>query len=307
MFGAKTKVERVLDVKALNGESPAWDAARGELVWVDIRRPAIHAFNPKTMKDRLWELPSWIGCMALTQTGAVMALRTGFYHLTFETGILKLLAHAPFDQRRFIFNDGKCDPRGRFFAGTMFVPLQPAEHAENEGKERPLYRYDGADPQGVEVWKPVTDPVGTSNGLAWSPDGRLMYHSDTAKKTIWVYDYDEAAGLPRNKRVFAIVNSKDGGPDGATVDSAGFYWCAVYGAGEVLRFDPDGKVERRVKTPTKFPTMPALGGADMKTMFVTSANWPLPEAKRGTTPDGDLFAFEAPAPGLPASYFAGGI
>jgi sugar lactone lactonase YvrE len=304
---ARTDVERVLDVKALNGESPAWSETSNELIWVDIRKPAIHAFNPKTMTDRLWELPSWIGCMALTKdgaaTGAVMALRTGFYHIDFATGTLHLLATAPFDQRRFIFNDGKCDRRGRFFAGTMFVPLAPAEHAKNEGTKRPLYRYEGANTAREEVWKPVTDPVGTANGLAWSPDGQLMYHADTERKTIWVYDYDEEAGLPHNKRIFAEIGHGESGPDGATVDAEGFYWCALFSGGEVLRFDPAGKLERRVAMPTRYPTMPCLGGENMKTMFVTSASWPLPEAKRGKTPDGDLYAFEAPAPGLAASYF----
>ncbi|HET9146612.1 MAG TPA: SMP-30/gluconolactonase/LRE family protein [Acetobacteraceae bacterium] len=292
-----THVEQVLEVKALNGESPAWSEARGELIWVDIRYPSINAFDPKTRRNRFWELPSWIGCFGLTETGAAMALRTGFYHLDFETGGLDFIAPTPFDQRRFIFNDGKCDRRGRFFAGTMFVPLKPGQHAEAEGKSRPLFRYDGAG-----EWKRVTDPVQTSNGLAWSPDGRRMYHSDTDKKLVWVYEYDEDAGLPRNKRMFADLSSGEGGPDGATVDSEGFYWCALFGGGELLRFDPSGKLERRVKLPTRFPSMPALGGEGLKTMFVTSANWKLPPEERGKTPDGDLFAFEAPAPGLPASH-----
>ena len=298
MTRSRTDVDRVLDVKALNGESPGWDDARGELIWVDIRAPAIHAFNPKTLSDRVWELPSWIGCMAPTQDGAVMALRTGFYHLSFETGILDMIGPAPFDQRRFIFNDGKCDRQGRFFCGTMFTPLQPAKQADIQGKERPLYRYEG---QGK--WEPVTEPVGTSNGLAWSPDGRTMYHSDTEKKKIWVYDYEEETGTPRNRRVFVDAETLGGGPDGATVDAEGFYWCALFGGGAVLRFDPSGKLDRRVDMPTKYPTMPCLGGADRKTMFVTSANWTLPEAQRGKTPDGDLYAFEAPAPGLPANYY----
>jgi sugar lactone lactonase YvrE len=301
MAPKQTDVERVLDVKALNGESPAWSEQRGALIWVDIRGSAIHAFDPKTLSNRQWELPSWIGCMAPSETGAVMALRTGFYHLTFDDGALEFLAHTPFDQRRFIFNDGKCDRRGRFFAGTMFAPLKPAEQAGNEGKERPLYRYDGQ-----ARWTAATDPVGTSNGLDWSPDGRVMYHSDTEKKLIWRYDYDEEAGLPHGRRVFADLSGGEGGPDGATVDSEGFYWCAMFGAGEVLRFDPAGAIERRVKMPTKYPTMPCLGGEGMRTVFVTSANWTMPEAKRGKTPDGDLFAFEAPAPGLPASYFRAG-
>ncbi|MBW4092299.1 MAG: SMP-30/gluconolactonase/LRE family protein [Proteobacteria bacterium] len=291
-------VRTVLAVKALNGERPGWSIARQRLFWVDIRGPNLHEFNPVDGTDRFWEMPSWIGCHALTSAGAVVALRTGLYHFDIEADTLTATAVAPFDTRRFIFNDGRCDRRGRLFAGTMYVPLNPAPDLDDAAQRTPLWRYDGNG-----RWSEATPPVATSNGLAWSPDGRRMYHADTARKRIWCYEYDEATGTAANRAVFADLSDSAGAPDGATVDRDGFYWCAVYGGGELRRYDPAGVVERRVAMPTIYPTMPALGGADLTTMFVTSANWQLPKAQRGRTPDGDLFAFEAPCPGLPPSLF----
>ncbi len=133
-----------------------------------------------------------------------------------------------------------------------------------------------------------------------------MYHADTDPKTIWAYDYDEATGTAENRRVFAQVEVADGqgGPDGASVDSHGFYWCAVFANGCLLRFDPDGRLERRIAMPVKYPTMPAFGGADLKTLFVTSATWPIPVHERKSHPlEGGLFAMEAPVAGMLPSLF----
>ena len=289
-------VELVLRAGALNGERPGWDERRQKLFWVDIRGPALHLFDPATGEDTAWDLPAWIGCFALDQDGdAVVALATGLYHIALATGALTPLAHAPFDGRRFIFNDGRCDPRGRFFGGVMYLPLAPGDQSAG-AKASPLWRYDGDG-----RWTAVTDPVSMSNGLAWSPDGCTMYHADTEPKTIWAYDYDLDTGTPSNKRVFAQVEVEDraGGPDGATVDSDGFYWCCLYANHALLRFDPDGRIERRVPMPVKYPTMPALGGPDLKTLFVTSATHDLSPEERVRHPDeGGLFALEAPVAGL---------
>ncbi len=297
---AQTNVDLVLPAHALNGERPGWDDAAQQLYWVDIRKPALHCFDPLTLEDRYWELPAWIGCFALAEDGAVVALATGLYHIHFETGQLTPLAHSPFDARRFIFNDGRCDPLGRFFAGTMYLPLHPGDQSGDQ-QGTPLWRYDGDG-----RWTGVTDPVKLSNGLAWSPDGRTMYHSDTEPKIIWAYDYDLETGTPSNKRVFAEIDVEDksGGPDGASVDSDGFYWCALYANHALVRLDPDGRIERRISMPVKYPTMPAFGGSDLRSIFVTSANWPLTPEERAERPDeGSLFRLEAPVPGVPPNRY----
>jgi len=222
----------------------------------------------------------------------VVALRTGLFDFTFADGSLRFLAPTPFDSRRFVFNDGGLDRQGRFWIGPMYEPLEPGD-ASPAPKDLPFWRYDGGG-----RWHAGTRPVKTANALAWSPDGRTMYFGDTLGKTIWAADYDPNLGLPLNERVFARVEEGTG-PDGASVDADGFLWCAIHGAGKVLRFDPQGRVEREVRMPVQYPTMPTFGGADLRTVYVTSANHTLSEAEKRQRPqEGNLFAFEAPVAGL---------
>ncbi len=293
-------VDLVLGAKALNGERPGWHAGRQKLFWVDIREPALHAFDPVTGTDQAWEMPAWIGCYALTDSGALVALRTGLHGFDIDTGALTFAAAAPFDPRRFIFNDGRCDRVGRFYAGPMYLPLRPGDQ-DLGSQKAPLWRYE---PPGR--WRAVSPDVKTSNGLAWSPDGRTMYHSDTDQKVIWACDYDEATGAIENRRIFATVEveNQQGGPDGATVDRDGFYWCAVFANSCLLRFDPDGTLERRVEMPVRYPTMPSFGGPDLGTLYVTSATWPMPESERQKHPqEGGLFALDPPAKGFASAIF----
>lgn len=288
-----TDVRCVLDARSLNGECPTWDDRRNVLFWVDIREPALHAFDPADGSDRRWEMPSWIGCIALGEREIAVALRTGLHALDPETNALRFLAPPPFDPRNMIFNDGGCDPAGRLLAGPMHAPLDPP--SEVRPKALPLWRYERG------RWVEMSPPVATSNGLAWSPDGRTMYHSDTEQHTIWRYDYDAGSGDAANRRVFARLDVADGGPDGAAVDRDGFYWCAVFANGCLMRFDPAGKLERRVDLPVRYCTMPAFGGPGLETLFVTSAAWPLPAEERARNKlEGGLFALPAPVAGLPA-------
>ncbi len=248
-------IEQLTQAGVLNGESPLWNPATGRLVWIDVRGPALHEFDPATGKDRAWEMPAWIGACYLTQTGLTLTLRSGLFDFDPASTALAFRSGPPFDPRRFTFNDGRCDRQGRLFAGPMLAALAPV--AETGASTAPLWRYDGPG-----MWTPITEPVRTSNGLAWSPDGRVMYHADTRAKTVWAYDYDPASGAAANRRVFATVDLPGAsGPDGATVDRDGFYWVAVFGGACLLRFDPAGTLERRVDLPCRYPTMPAFGGA----------------------------------------------
>jgi sugar lactone lactonase YvrE len=299
---AAAPVQRVGDAQALNGECPQWDELRQRLYWVDMRRPGLHAYEPGSGRSLSWEMPAWIGCYGLRRDGRiVVALRTGLQLFDPQDGSLTWLAAAPYDARRFCFNDGRCDRQGRLIAGPMHQPLADGESAPPGEAAGPLWRYDGHGGL-VALGLP---PVRISNGLAFSPDGRTLYHSDTPTKTSWACDYDQHSGTAHNQRVFARVDEggSDGGPDGATVDCEGFYICAVFGGGCLLRFDPAGRLERRIPLPVRYPTMPALGGADLSTLYVTSASFPL--QRPGAAPDpmaGGLFALRAPAAGLPTSY-----
>ena len=155
------------------------------------------------------------------------------------------------------------------------------------------------------VLVPQGNDATLSNGLAWSPDGRTMYHSHTMSGDIYAWDYEPATGEMTRGRLFAHVDGAPG-PDGAEVDSEGFYWSAINGQGRILRFDPDGRIEREIAVPFKYPTMIAFGGADLRTAFVTSGRWAIADKDAADHPlDGGIFAFDAPAPGLPTSRWAG--
>ena len=290
-----------LRLQSLNGESPRWDQSRGVLAWVDTRAPSVNVFDPETGINQAWEMPSWIGCAVLSRHGVLCALRTGLYDFELEKGSLHQVGLPPYDVRRFIFNDGGCDPVGRFLVGEMYLPLAPGDEKERAPDKAPLFRYS---PNGT--WIDMAASVKTSNGLAWSPDGRTMYQSDTASKQIFAFDYDVATGQASKRRVFASVETTDAshGPDGAAVDQDGFYLSAIFGEGHLLRFDPDGRLERRIDLPVQYPTMPAYGGPDLTRVYVTTANWPIEAGERPKRPlEGGLFSFELPVPGLPTNIF----
>jgi sugar lactone lactonase YvrE len=292
--------------EALNGEGPQWDEQSKRLYWVDMHRPSLRAFEPAGCRTLSWEMPAWIGCFGLLHDGdLVLALRSGLALFDPEDGSLRSLAGAPYDQRRFCFNDGGCDRAGHFLVGPMYHPLAPVDGSRDAPQEAPIWRCRDSDGDVIGLDPLALPAVRISNGLAFSPDGRTLYHADTPKKTIWACDYDPATGAVENHRVFALVDEGGdaGGPDGATVDRDGYYVCAVFGAGCLLRFDPDGKLERRLPLPVRYPTMPAFGGDDLATLYVTSASFPRRAGKTDRNPAaGGLFALPAPVPGLPTSY-----
>ncbi|HKT54286.1 MAG TPA: SMP-30/gluconolactonase/LRE family protein, partial [Caulobacteraceae bacterium] len=151
-----------------------------------MRAPALNWLDPETAEQQVWPMPDWIGCYAFTDDGGVLvALRGGLYQFDPRSGALRWLANPPYDSQRFCFNDGGCDPAGHFLVGPLYAPK--AARACGVDRAAPVWRYDHG------AWRAVTPPVQIANGLAWSPDGRLLYHADTAKKTIWAVDYDPAS------------------------------------------------------------------------------------------------------------------
>ena len=283
-----------LDVRASLGECPVWSAAEQALYWVDINAPSLNRFDPATGSNRAMPMPSSIGCFALRKRGGfVVALRDGIWLAQPDGKLERKVVAAPYDPAHHRFNDGRCDPQGRFFAGTM--------NEKRDGPSGALYRID-ADFSIAEIFGNVT----ISNGLAWSPDGRTMYHVDTPTLTISAYDFDAASAMPSKRRVFARFETATDRPDGAAVDSEGCYWIALYRGGRVVRLSPAGNVLASFALPAMCPTMCAFGDADLKTLYVTSARQQRDAAELERLPQsGGIFAMRVDVPGLPEPAFMG--
>ncbi|MES2259126.1 MAG: SMP-30/gluconolactonase/LRE family protein [Pseudomonadota bacterium] len=248
------------------GESPLWQAAEQTLYWVDIDGFAVHSLHPATGKHRKWPMasePSTLGRHA--KGGLVVALRAGFMHLDTEDGSLSPIAPAPFDKETTRFNDGKVDAAGRFWVGTIYEP-RDKQAAEMFVLER------------GEIRKAWSGGMTVSNGLGFSQDNRVLYHADTTSHRIDRYEYDLASGTVSGKqelKQFSMdkANNYGGRPDGAAVDSEGYYWCAMFEGGRVLRISPiTGEIVDEIKLPVRCPTMVAFGGEDLRTLYITSAS-----------------------------------
>lgn len=256
--------ELIVDARNATGESPVWQTQENALYWVDIPAGRLHRWQPDGKTD-CWQADEMLACIARSPAGHWLgAQESGMFKLVPQAdgrlGAEKLagVEHARPQMR---FNDGRCDRQGRFWASTMQTDMG----ADAVGA---LYRYD---PDTRQLTAQVEGLV-VPNGLAFSPDGRTLYLSDShpTRQQIWTFDYDIDSGMPYNRRHFVDMNAHPGRPDGAAVDSEGCYWICAIDAGLVLRFTPEGKLDRSLPLPVKKPTMCAFGGARLDTLFVTS-------------------------------------
>ena len=301
-------------------ESPFWHPQEQRLYWVDIPGRRIARVAVRGLKAQgpveYWPMAEEPGCIAPVkgneQSGAlVIALRDGIYLAHAWGGPLQRLAAAPYDTTQLRFNDGKCDPQGRFWAGSLYEPKDQALGV--------LYMLDG---QGLHAMQGgLKDGVVTANGLAWSPDGRNVYWADTAAHQVRAFDFDAATGQLSGGRVFHQMSPKPAGwvwggdtpdtpwyggrPDGAAVDSEGCYWSAQYEGQRLLRLSPSGQVLAEVKTPVPCPTMPCFGGPDLKTLFITTSRQGRSAQELAQYPKaGCVFAMRVEVAGLWVNGFA---
>ncbi|MEK9970004.1 MAG: SMP-30/gluconolactonase/LRE family protein [Ferrovibrio sp.] len=284
----------LLDGKFDLAESPVWSIAEQKLWFVDINAPALHRLDPVTLALERWPMPAAIGSLALVADGkVVVARRDGIWRFDPASRNETLLASSPLQDARF--NDGRCDRQGRFWVGGMTDDREP---------ETALYRLDGDH----LLRQGLVGAIGTSNGLAFSPDGATMYHADTPTHCVYAYDYDVRTGSISNRRLFLDLRESGERPDGAAVDSAGNYWVALYGAAKVAQFSPAGTRLREVRVPVKAPTMPCFGGADMKTLFITTARQKHTTDELAKMPlAGGIFSVRVDIPGLPETVFTSDV
>lgn len=240
------------------GEGPVWDARGERLYWVDTYGPALHCADLKGTDRKTWVLPEPIGTFALREKGgAVVALRSGFFALDFDTGAVARIHETHPGELTPRMNDGKTDRQGRFLAGTMdFEERAPV------GK---LFRLDPD-----LSCTTLDEDIICSNGPCFSPDGSTLYFADSFKKTIYAYTYDTGTGGVCSRRVFASLDGCQGYPDGATVDQDGFVWVVEVYAGRLLRFAPDGTLDRVIGLPVFSTTSVMFGGPDLDIAFITS-------------------------------------
>jgi len=284
----------VLDARAQTGESPVWVPEEQALYWTDIPGKTLNRFDPATGANRVWPMPEEVGSFALRERGGLIAaLRSGFALIDLERGQIERLIDPEADRPENRFNDGRCDRQGRFWAGSMNEP--------RDARSGALYRLDSD-----HRCQRMADDVMVANGLAFSPDDRVMYWSDSRALTIYAFDFDAASGAIGNRRIFARLEPHQGGPDGAAVDAEGGYWSACYRGARVMRFRPDGTIERKIRLPVSRVTMCAFGGPDLRTLYITSARGGLSAADLEREPlAGGIFALQVDVAGLPEPRFKG--
>ena len=252
------KIECVVEAGNYLGEGPVWDPVEGVLYWVDMLDKEVWRLDPRTGKTRTWTLPKTVGAFALReQGGGVLTMRDGFYFMDLDSGETELIALVDADEPRSLFNDGKVDRRGRFFAG-----------GEDEISESPICGLFRLDPD-LTVHE-LERGIICNNGPSWSPDNKTFYHTDSYMQEIYAYDYDFETGAISNKRVFANTHDEPGIPDGSTIDAEGYLWNAQIVSGQLVRYAPDGTVDRRVPVPTKTITSIMFGGDNLDVAYLTS-------------------------------------
>jgi uncharacterized repeat protein (TIGR03803 family) len=284
----------VIHAKALLGEGPRWDAPRERLLWVDIEAGSVHAFDAATGAVRVLPCGAQVGAVAPWDGDVVLvAPADALAAVDLAGGEVTRLEPIPHARDGMRCNDGACDAAGRFWFGTM------AEDGTPGAGE--LYRY-GTDGRLESVLGGLT----LSNGLGWSPDGRLMYLIDSPEQRVDVFDFDVGAGAISNRRPFAAIPERDGIPDGLTVDDEGGVWVALFDGGQVRRFDRDGRPDCYVEVPADKVTACCFGGADGRRLLITTASVDVEPGRAEEQPlAGSVFGFDGPFSGPPANAFGG--
>jgi sugar lactone lactonase YvrE len=289
------------------GESPFWHPQERMLYWVDIPAQQIRRVDPRAGKVQSWAMPMEPGCIAPVRGGGLaIALRDGVYRTRSWGGPLGLVARFSHDIATTRFNDGKADPVGRFWAGTMYEP--------RDARKAELYSIDLRESGGKPLIELKAHNAVIANGLAWSPDASIVYWADTPNHVIHAWDWDAQSNVMSRHRVFQEFPPKPAGwkpgqpgyggrPDGAAVDAQGNYWSAMFEGQRLLKFSPAGVVLAEIPLPVRCPTMPCFGGDDLKTLYVTSASYNRPAEELQALPlSGRVIAMRVDVPGLPVNF-----
>jgi L-arabinonolactonase len=283
----------VTETKDILGECPLWHEEQQRLYWVDAFAPAIRRLDPATGAVESFAMPTDIGSFVFCGDGTLIGgMRGGYHHIDLAAGKVTLVANPVARHPRLMLNDGKCDRRGRYWCASV--------HSDFVGREAEIFRLD----PDLSVHR-MDGGFVIGNGIAFSPDDRLMYFADSRDDTVWIYDLEIETGAIANRRRFFSTADIDGRVDGATCDSEGNYWCALVHGGAVGCIAPDGRLIERIPVPARHPTMVGFGGPALTTLYVTTATRLLPPDERAAWPEaGKVFAIEGLcARGIPEPRF----
>jgi len=289
------KAELVYESKSVLGEGPIWDSNKQVLYWVNILENQVHEFDPATRKNRTVDVGENVGTVVVRKSGGLaVALKSGFATLDFETGKVTHITDPEADKPNNRFNDGKCDPAGRFWAGTMSYSVDKGAGS--------LYVLD-KDHKAHKVVEGVT----ISNGIIWSLDHKTMYYIDSPNRTVDAFDYDVTTGHVTNRRPVILFPPGNDLPDGMTIDEKGNLWVAHWEGSKVTCFDPHtGKVLETVYVPASRVTACAFGGKNLDELYITSARWGISEEALTKEPlAGCLFVVKPGVRGVKSDEYAG--
>lgn len=289
--------ELVYKSTAVLGEGPLWDEKNSVLWWVDIVEGHVHRFDPETKQDKIFSIGTPVGAVTLDKDDhLILAVKDGFARYITETGTFEMLAHVIHENASVRFNDGKCDSRGRFWAGTL-----AEDGTRGAGK---LFCLD----TDFSVTEKLSD-VGISNGIGWSPEGNVMYYIDSLSQQVVAFEYDVESGAITSPRTIVEIKRSEGTPDGTCVDVEGMLWVALWGGGKVVRVSPEnGEVLCEVRVPgVTNVTSCAFGGKNMSTLFITTARQGLTKKEIEEQPiAGSIFLADVGVSGLFASKYKDG-
>jgi len=289
------QAELVLDAKTMLGEGSIWHPKENKLYWIDIEGKAMHIYDPVSNEDKLFPLGSRVGTIVPVQGGgALVALQSGIQKIDTKTGKLSFVTNPLPDTVNLRYNDGKCDPAGRFWVGTLAL--------DSRRRGAVLWRIDKD--KSVHL---MLDSVSISNGIVWTADKKTMYYNDTPTGTIQGFDYNDETGAISNRRVVVRIPRGGGGPDGMTIDADGNLWVALWGSGTVGKFNPlTGELLQKIIVPAPNVSSCAFGGKNLETLYITTARaWVNADKLKEFPLSGGLFSVKPGVHGVPAEFYKG--